>query len=62
VDGAVDRERFQTEIVAKLTNVPLSKIIGATGISLGYASMIRRGLCAPHPMHYDALTALSFRE
>ena len=30
----------------------------ATGLSKRYASLIRRGVVTPHPMHFDALIDL----
>jgi len=36
----------------------LSRIMKATGFSRRYASMARRGLFTPHPVHYDALATL----
>jgi hypothetical protein len=38
--------------------VPLSHIMKATGFSRRYASLARRGLYTPHPVHYDALADL----
>ncbi len=57
--AASERERFSGEILPQLAEVPLSRIIEATGVSLRYASLIRRGLYTPHPMHYDALARLA---
>lgn len=53
--GAAERERLEQEVLPTLAEVPLSRIVEATGISLRYASIIRRGLYIPHPLHYDAL-------
>ena len=58
LDGAEERERFVAEILPRLAEVPLSRIVKATGVSLRYASMIRGGLYIAYPMHYDALSEL----
>lgn len=47
-----------TAILPALESVPLSKIMAATGLSLRYCSLIRRGLRIPHPRHYGALRDL----
>ena len=52
------RERFKKEILPHLASIPLSKIMGAAGFSKRYASMIRRDLYTPHPMHYQKLEEL----
>jgi len=49
---------FVRDILPRLQAVPLSAISKATGLSRGYASMIRRGLYAPHPRHWEALKAI----
>jgi hypothetical protein len=48
---------FEEEILPKLQSVPLSKIQQATGLSLRYVSLIRRGKC-PHQRHLAALARL----
>lgn len=53
-----EKERFKKDILPALQGVPLSRIIKATGLSRRYASMIRRGTCIPHPMHYEQLSGL----
>ncbi len=53
-----ERERFKKEILPYLAYIPLSRIIGATGLSKRYASMIRRDLYTPHPIHYQKLEEL----
>lgn len=40
-----------------LQGVPLSAMMRATGLSLRYCSLIRRGLAVPHPRHWAALRA-----
>jgi hypothetical protein len=38
-----------------IQNVPLSRLVKATGLSLRYVSQIRRGEKVPHPRHWQAL-------
>ncbi len=57
-DGSAERERFTAEILPRLKEVPLSKIVAGTGLSLRYASLIRRGMYTPHPTYYDELWKL----
>lgn len=42
-NGQAERRRFVVEILAKLADIPLSRIIEATGFSLRYAPLIRSG-------------------
>jgi hypothetical protein len=53
-----DPEVFRSEILPGLQGVPLARIVVRTGLSLRYASLIRRGEKVPHPMHWDALRAI----
>lgn len=55
---AEDAERFKMEILPKLAKVPLSQMMRAVGVSKRYASMIRRGLAMPHPMHHNQFRRL----
>ncbi len=50
-----DPEVFRREILPGLQGVPLARIVLRTGLSLRYASLIRRGEKVPHPMHWEAL-------
>lgn len=50
-----DPEVFRREILPLLQSVPVRRIARGAGISLYYASLIRRGLCVPHPRHWEAL-------
>ena len=54
-DGQAEREQFVREIQPQLASVPVERIAAATGLSLRYISLIRRGAYVPHPMHYEAL-------
>lgn len=48
---------FQTEILPGLQHLPLSILMGATGLSRKYCADIRQGR-VPHPRHWPALDAL----
>jgi hypothetical protein len=52
------KQQYKEEILPLLAPVPLSKIMEATAFSKRYASMIRRDLYTPHPMHYQKLETL----
>jgi hypothetical protein len=41
-----------------LLHVPIRQIAKTAGISLRYASLIRRGQRVPHPRHWDALASI----
>ncbi|MCX6071369.1 MAG: hypothetical protein NTU91_11010 [Chloroflexi bacterium] len=58
LDVDQEKERFKRDILPRLQDVPLSRIMKATGFSRRYASLARRGLYTPHPVHYDALVTL----
>lgn len=47
--------RWEQQIAPHLGRVTVAQIINATGLSSGYASMIKRGVKVPHPRHWDAL-------
>jgi len=59
LDVDQEKERFGRDILALLQGIPLSHIMKATGFSRRYASLARRGLYTPHPVHYDALAKLA---
>jgi transcriptional regulator with XRE-family HTH domain len=46
------------EVQPLLRNSSLSKIASSIGVSLVYASDIRRGRRRPHPRHWQALAKL----
>ncbi len=50
---------FARDIQPRIQGLPLSKIMEATGLSLRYSSLIRRGMKVPHPRHWQALANLS---
>jgi hypothetical protein len=51
----VDLSAFQRDILPHIQEVPLSRLVKATGLSLRYCSQIRRGEKVPHPRHWEAL-------
>ena len=51
----VDLSAFQRNILPQIQDIPLSQLQRATGLSLRYVSLIRRGERTPHPRHWDAL-------
>ena len=53
-----DPDRFRTEILPTLSDIPLKVLVKATGLSKSYCSLIRRGEVLPHPSHWDALHAI----
>jgi hypothetical protein len=53
----VDLSGFQRDILPLLQDVPLSRLQRATGLSLRYVSLIRRGERTPHPRHWQAFIA-----
>lgn len=57
-DGNAERERFVAEILPKLVDIPLSRIVEATGFSLRYAALVRDGEYVPHPVHHVSLDLL----
>jgi hypothetical protein len=58
LDVEQEKERFKRDLLPLLQGIRLSRIMKATGFSRRYASLARRGLYTPHPVHYDALAVL----
>jgi CRISPR associated protein, Cas1 family len=54
-----DPAEFREKILPKLRNVPLGQMVKATGLSLIYSSLIRRGVYVPHPRHWDVLAQIA---
>ena len=54
-----DPEAFRREVLPGLREVPLSRMVEATGLSLRHCSRIRRGEAVPHPRHWEALQGLA---
>lgn len=58
----VDLSAFQRDILPLIQSVPLSRLQRATGLSLRYLSLIRRGERVPHPGHWQALLGVAYGE
>ena len=50
----IDLSAFEREILPAIQSVPLSRLQRATGLSLRYVSLIRRGERTPHPRRWQA--------
>jgi hypothetical protein len=50
---------YKNQIQPTLINVTLSQIASAIGVSMMYASDIRRGRRRPHPRHWQSLAQLA---
>jgi hypothetical protein len=48
-----DLDVFREKILPMMRNVPLSRLVRETGLSLRYCSQIRRGEKTPHPRHWE---------
>jgi len=55
----VDLSAFEHDILPKIQTIPLSQLQRATGLSLRYVSLIRRGERTPHPRHWEALLTIA---
>ena len=55
----VDLSAFQRDILPLIQDVPLSRLQQATGLSLRYVSLVRRGERTPHPRHWQAFSEAS---
>jgi CRISPR-associated endonuclease Cas1 len=55
----VDLSAFQRDVLPLIQGVPLSRLQRATGLSIRYVSLIRRGERTPHPRHWQALLSAS---
>jgi CRISPR-associated endonuclease Cas1 len=58
----LDPSAFQREVLPLIRAVPLSRLAEATGLSLGYVSLIRRGERVPHPRHWPVLRQVTEAE
>jgi len=56
--GCLTEEIYQKQIRPQLRTASLSQIAAAIGVSIPYASDIRRGRRRPHPRHWQALAEL----
>jgi hypothetical protein len=50
-----DPEQFACEILVSIQDVPLQRLVEATGLSLRYCALIRRGERVPHARHWPGL-------
>jgi hypothetical protein len=50
----IDLSAFQRDILPMIQGLPLSRLQKATGLSLRYVSLIRRGQRTPHLLHRRA--------
>jgi CRISPR-associated endonuclease Cas1 len=57
VGTPVDPDAFAREILPLIQEVPLSRLVKSSGLSLRYCSQIRRGEKTPHPRHWPTLEA-----
>jgi hypothetical protein len=53
-----DPDLFAREILPAIQEVPLRRLAAATGLSLRYLSLIRRGERVPHPRHWVRLRSV----
>jgi hypothetical protein len=53
-----DPAEFRKNILPKLKSVSLGQMVKATGLSLIYCSLVRRGVYVPHPRHWRVLKSL----
>ena len=58
VDVEVERQNFVDDLLPKIRDIPVRRIVNVTGLSIRYASMIRRAFYTPHPMHYEKIETL----
>jgi hypothetical protein len=56
-----DLSAFQREFLPGIQSLPLSQLVEATGLSLRYVSLIRRGERIPHPRHWQAFANAAAR-
>jgi hypothetical protein len=54
-----DPAEFRKKILPKLRSVPLGLMVKATGLSLIYCSLVRRGVYVPHPRHWEPLKSIA---
>ena len=55
LDVEAEKDRFVREIHPGLQAFSILEIVKATGFSPRYASLVKRGLYVPHPVHNEAL-------
>jgi hypothetical protein len=58
LDLEEEKEGFVRDILPRLRDFSIMEIVKATGFSPRYASLVKRGLYVPHPVHYEGLSSL----
>jgi hypothetical protein len=58
LDLEEEKEGFVRDILPRLRDFSIMEIVKATGFSPRYASLVKRGLYVPHPVHNEALARL----
>jgi hypothetical protein len=53
--AAADPDRFRVEILPQIQQISIRRLAGATGLSLRYCALIRRGLRVPHARWWEPL-------
>src|SRR5262245_17298367 len=53
------RERWQAEHLPRIQGVPIRTLARASGLSLKYCSLIRRGKFISHSMYWDGLLSVA---
>jgi hypothetical protein len=56
-----DPDRFRVEILPQIKQISIRRLAAATGLSLRYCALIRRGERVPHPRWWDRLVDQSDR-
>jgi len=59
--GPADPAEFTQQILPAVEQIPLRRLMEATGLSLRHCSLIRRGVRIPHPRHWDAFRRAALR-
>ncbi len=57
-EPAMSREAYLVAVVPALRQVPLKRLMEATGLTNASCSQLRRGLTVPHPRHWGTLAGL----
>ncbi len=53
-----DAQMYRQEILPGLADIPLKRLMDATGLSAMGCSKIRRSISVPHPRHWEAVASL----
>jgi CRISPR-associated endonuclease Cas1 len=54
-----DPATFTREVLPRLQEIPLRQLAKATGLSVHYCGLIRRGIYTPHPRHWQTLRRIA---